>query len=198
MVNMRILQNELPSGDAIIEQIDANSDSPAPTASDDIPQPTPDLDTSEPPLCRICANRVTWQWVRKGLIEDTGDELWCTAGFTYSQQIVEKSQKAKPQKSFEEMVPPRYRHVSVFSESESHRLPEHKPWDHTINLIAGAPATMRTKVYPMSQNEQEGLVLWIPFVSTMIKLCLRLSRREHGHGFLPIMPKLDEWSSRQS
>ena len=45
----------------------------------------------------------------------------------------------------------------VFSESASERLPAHKPWDHAIDLIPGAPETMRTKVYPMSRNEQEEL-----------------------------------------
>ncbi|EAU89122.2 hypothetical protein CC1G_08530 [Coprinopsis cinerea okayama7 len=141
---------EIPDEDAQIPYRGAPSD---PT-----PDPAPEPE-EEPPLLRIRANRVTRRkWVRAGLIEATGDELWCAAGFTYSQKIAEEAQKTKPQKTFEEMVPPHYRqHASVFSESESHRLPEHKPWDHAIDLIPGAPATMRTKVYPMSQNEQEEL-----------------------------------------
>ena len=153
-----------PSGDAILEQIGAlhspgftsTPASPSPLTNS---EPTPESQEDKPPLCRIRANRaVRRKWVRAGLTKDTGDELWCAAGFTYSQQIAEESQKAKPQKTFEEMVPPPYRqHASVFSESESHRLPEHKPWDHAIDLIPGAPTTMRTKVYPMSQNEQEEL-----------------------------------------
>ena len=46
---------------------------------------------------------------------------------------------------------------SVFSEEESHRLPAHKPWDHAIDLIPNANTSIRTKVYPMSTNEQEEL-----------------------------------------
>jgi hypothetical protein len=56
------------------------------------------------------------------------------------------------------MVPKAYRHYAkVFSERESERLPEHKPWDHAIDLKPDAPETMRTKIYPMSPKEQEEL-----------------------------------------
>lgn len=56
------------------------------------------------------------------------------------------------------MVPSVYqKHAKVFSEKESERLPEHKPWDHAIDLKPDAPETMRTKIYPMSANEQEEL-----------------------------------------
>ena len=56
------------------------------------------------------------------------------------------------------MVPSPYRHhAKVFSEKESERLPEHKPWDHAIDLKPDAPETIRTKIYPMSVNEQEEL-----------------------------------------
>jgi hypothetical protein len=45
----------------------------------------------------------------------------------------------------------------VFSEQESDRLPEHKPYDHTIDLKPDAPETLQSKVYPMPVNEQEEL-----------------------------------------
>ena len=113
----------------------------------------------ELPLCRIRANRLTRRsWVREGILEDAKEEVWCAAGYTYSQQIAEKVHKERPTKSFEEMVPEPYRNFKqVFSEAASERLPTHKPWDHAIDLIPGAPETMRTKVYPMSPNEQEEL-----------------------------------------
>ncbi|KAG2023240.1 hypothetical protein CC2G_000913 [Coprinopsis cinerea AmutBmut pab1-1] len=77
-------REEPPSGNAIIEQIYDNPDPPTPTVPDDPSIPDPSFEPSEPPLCRIRANRMTRRkWVRKGLIEDTGDELWCAAGFTY-------------------------------------------------------------------------------------------------------------------
>jgi hypothetical protein len=59
---------------------------------------------------------------------------------------------------FEEIVPEHYWHFSkVFSDAKSEQLPEHQPWDHTINLKEGAPETVRAKVYPMPPNEQREL-----------------------------------------
>lgn len=56
------------------------------------------------------------------------------------------------------MVPTEYHgHAKVFSEKELEHLPEHKPWDHAIDLKPDAPETMQTKIYPMSLNEQEEL-----------------------------------------
>lgn len=56
------------------------------------------------------------------------------------------------------MVPESYRmYAKVFSEQESKRLPEHKPWDHAIELHPNAPETLRTKIYPMAPTKQEEL-----------------------------------------
>ena len=56
------------------------------------------------------------------------------------------------------MIPPEYlNHRKVFSEKESHRLPKHQPWDHSIDLKPDAPETLKSKVYPMPLNEQEEL-----------------------------------------
>lgn len=161
-----------PSGDALVEEIGVEYESIAtgttvPPNSTPTPPPepaaaaTPPVEDPDdtPPIYRINANRrLRRSFVRKGLLEDTSDQLWCAAGFTYSQQIAEQIEKEKPVKTFEEMVPAQYRqHAHVFSEFESQRLPEHKPWDHAIEFTPDAPATMRTKVYPMSSNEQEEL-----------------------------------------
>ena len=86
----------------------------------------PDKPTGPPPIelpppVRICANRRTRRlWARKKITEEQSDEVWCAAGFTYSQQLAEKAQKSKPVKTFEEMVPEQYRDFSkVFSKEES-------------------------------------------------------------------------------
>jgi len=40
-------------------------------------------------------------------------------------------------------IPPEYqRHKKVFSEKESQRLPWHTIWDHTIELLPGAPTLL--------------------------------------------------------
>lgn len=49
------------------------------------------------------------------------------------------------------------RYMKVFSEEESHQLPEHKPWDYTIELKEGTPETIHACVFPMSQPEIEEL-----------------------------------------
>ncbi|EIW73852.1 hypothetical protein CONPUDRAFT_31469, partial [Coniophora puteana RWD-64-598 SS2] len=73
----------------------------APLSSD------PDSETSESPYKRVQANRkLRRAWVRAGILEDQRDELWCAAGFTYSQQLAEAAAKGKTQKTLEEMVPP--------------------------------------------------------------------------------------------
>jgi hypothetical protein len=98
------------------------------------------------------------EWLRAGILEEQGDEVWCMAGFTYSQAIAEKGKAGERPKTFEEMVPAHYRDFSrVFSEDESARLPKHQPWDHTIDLQEDAPGTIRSKVYPMAHHEQSEL-----------------------------------------
>uniref|UniRef100_A0A0W0GF50 Putative Gag protein n=1 Tax=Moniliophthora roreri TaxID=221103 RepID=A0A0W0GF50_MONRR len=55
----------------------------------------------------------------------------------------------------EDIVPTEFhKYQKVFSEEESHCLPEHKPYDHTIDLKPDASETIRSKVYSMSVNKQ--------------------------------------------
>jgi len=110
----------------------------------------------ETPFYRINANRAERRRLTKiGILEHSSEEVWCAAGYTHSQRIAEEADKAKNARTFEEVVPEQYRDfASVFSEKESERLPERRPWDHAIDLKPGAPETVRSKVYPMSVNEQ--------------------------------------------
>ena len=123
----------------------------------DIPG-SPDNESSSP-VHKIQANREERrQWLRAGILEDTTDELWCYAGYTLSTKLAAEKNLAKDKQTFEQMVPPQYRqYKKVFSEEESHRLPQHQPWDHTIDLKSDAPETLRSKVYPMPLNEQQEL-----------------------------------------
>lgn len=58
----------------------------------------------------------------------------------------------------EEIILAEYRHYTkVFSEEESHRLSEHKPWDHTIELKEGTSEAIHAHVFPMLQPEDEEL-----------------------------------------
>lgn len=118
--------------------------------------PSDQEDTESPSFERINANRQQRRhWLKSGILENTTDELWCHAGFTYSTKLAAEANKAKVHRTFEEMVPKEYHeHSKVFSEEESHRLPQHQPWDHTIDLKPDAPETLKSKVYPMPMNEQ--------------------------------------------
>ena len=108
---------------------------------------------------RIAANRVQrCRWWRAKVLDDPTESLWCAAGFTYSTELAEKASQGKPKRSFEDIVPVEYRsYADVFSETESERLPEHKPYDHAIDLKPDTPETIRSKVYPMPVNEQDEL-----------------------------------------
>jgi hypothetical protein len=92
------------------------------------------------------------------VLEDPTERLWCAAGYTYSTELAEKAGEDKRKRTFEEIVPREFqRYAKVFSEAESERLPEHKSYDHAIDLKPETPETIRSKVYPMLVNEQEEL-----------------------------------------
>ena len=60
-------------------------------------------------VTRIAANRMEHRrLLADKVINSSQDELFCLAGFTYSQQIAEKAIAAKGKKTFEEMVPKQY------------------------------------------------------------------------------------------
>ncbi len=51
-------------------------------------------------------------------------------------------------------IPSKYqRHKKVFSEEESQRLPRHTIWDHAIELLLGAPASLPGQLLPLTQSE---------------------------------------------
>jgi hypothetical protein len=51
-------------------------------------------------------------------------------------------------------VPVEYKwHAKVFSEEELQRLPGHTIWDHTIELLPGAPTTLPGWLLPLTQEE---------------------------------------------
>ena len=86
-----------------------------------VPLPQDPSKTEEPSLCRIRANQALHRsWVKACVIDNTTEEVWCAAGYTYSQQLAEQAHKDKPTRTFEEMVPEPYRDFQkVFSEAAS-------------------------------------------------------------------------------
>ncbi len=60
--------------------------------------------------------------------------------------------------TWQEQVPKEYHMFrKVFSEEESQRFPESRPWDHAIELLPDASQTLDCKVYPLTPGEQESL-----------------------------------------
>ncbi|KAF8823142.1 hypothetical protein HHX47_DHR12000006 [Lentinula edodes] len=169
-------------------------------------EPSESAAVEEPPIHRIRANHKTRRaWVKAGILEEQTEEVWCAAGFTYSQQLAEEANRDKPVKTFEEMVPEQYRDFKkVFSESASERLPAHQPWDHAIDLVPGAPATMRTKIYPMSLNEQEELDRFleenlrkgyiVPSKSPISSLVFFIKKKDGKLRFVQDYRKLNEYT----
>lgn len=73
-------------------------------------------------------------------------------GMTATDLAAEHTQKQRP-KSFKEIVPEHYRDFKdVFNKKDFNRLPDHKPWDHAIELKPGAQPIL-CKAYPMAPRE---------------------------------------------
>jgi len=55
-------------------------------------------------------------------------------------------------------IPLEYRcHLKVFSEKAAACLPPDCPWNHAIELKPNAPASIRGRIYPLTQLENEAL-----------------------------------------
>ncbi|KAF9800632.1 hypothetical protein IEO21_10322 [Rhodonia placenta] len=93
----------------------------------------------------------------QGITLPGAPQLFVAAGHTYSQLFAEEEIKKKVVKTTEELVPKQYHEfLKVFSKEASERLPERKPYDNAIELVPGY-STFHSKVYPLSNNEQEEL-----------------------------------------
>src|SRR6266576_5918110 len=63
---------------------------------------------------------------------------------------------ANHDQSKEGTIPEEYcRHKKVFDEESSQRLPHHTIWDHAIELLPDAPATLLGRLLPLTQKEHE-------------------------------------------
>jgi hypothetical protein len=80
------------------------------------------LEPIEVEVTCIMANRMEChRLLAEKVLETSQDDIFCLAGFTYSQAIAEKAIAAKGKKTFNEMIPIHYcGFAKVFSEEESH------------------------------------------------------------------------------
>jgi hypothetical protein len=121
--------------------------------------PEPDPLPNDSLFKKISANHATrCIWIKASIISETTNELWCCVGFMLSTELAAKANEAKAKKTFEQMVSKEYHKYSkVFSEIDLHRLPQHRSWDHAIDLKPDTPETLKSKVYPIPHNEQGAL-----------------------------------------
>jgi len=77
-----------------------------------------------------------------------------SAGSTISQRLAEASNAHRLTQSFRDSVPlPYHRFKEVFLKESFDELPQHRKWDHVIELVPGTKE-FSTKLYPMSPSEQ--------------------------------------------
>ncbi|KAG5716189.1 hypothetical protein E4T56_gene10769 [Termitomyces sp. T112] len=81
-------------------------------------------------------------------------EIW--ASQTTSQHLAEAFAANSQPKPFHSTVPNHHNFEDVFSKASFDSLPEHKQWDHAIELIPDAEPSS-CKVYPLAPHEQDKL-----------------------------------------
>ena len=98
---------------------------------------------------------------------------------------IEQSKKSIP-KTFEQSVPEHYRtYKDVFEEAVFNKLPEHKPYDHAIELIDHKPYC--GKLYNITLKEQEALDLFLE--ENLCSGQIRPSKSEWGAPFFFVKKK---------
>ena len=107
-------------------------------------------------------NQTLWAapegWMIQNLVLDDGDEIYIgIRKTTHAQQLAEAACDKNVHEWMELMPKELHKFERVFSEEAAQRFPEPKHWDHTIDLLEGAPTVLDCKVYPLTQQEQEVL-----------------------------------------
>jgi len=76
--------------------------------------------------------------------------------FIRNLQVKQAEQDIPPEEL--KTIPQEYRrHLKVFSEKAAAHLPPDRPWNHAIELKPNAPASIRGRIYPLTQLENEAL-----------------------------------------
>src|SRR6266705_5213301 len=80
-----------------------------------------------------------------------------------------------------------HRYGKVFSERASKWFPEKRPWNHAIDLKTDAPASIDSRVYPLSPKEKEEQCKFIK--ANLHLLQIRCSKSPYASGFFLIKKK---------
>ena len=76
---------------------------------------------------------------------------------TWASISTELAQKAGQYMQWVEILAHYQQFTRVSVKVASHRLPQHKPWDHAIELKKDAPAALNCKVYPLTAAKKVAL-----------------------------------------
>jgi len=91
----------------------------------------------------------------KGMVEDSSRIKTLLGKTTVVQQLAEAATEKK-KRNWDELVPKQYHDLEkVFSEAALKRFPNHRCYDHTIDLVPEAPTSINCRVYPLSPKEKE-------------------------------------------
>ena len=105
---------------------------------------TPEDDTPMSTIQRI--------YIAEELAQESN--IWANISTELAQKVGQYTQKVE--------IPEHYRQFTrVFDEEASHHLPQHQPWDHTIDLKKDALASLNCKVYPLTAEEKKALRKWL-------------------------------------
>ena len=93
-----------------------------------------------------------WVYIHEQLAQESN--AWVNISTELAQKAGQYTQKVE--------IPPHYQQFAkVFDEEASHRLPQHQPWDHTIDLKPDAPSSLNCKIYPLTAQEKGALRKWL-------------------------------------
>ncbi|SJL01029.1 uncharacterized protein ARMOST_04345 [Armillaria ostoyae] len=85
------------------------------------------------------------------LMVDISEAVRVWAMGSKSNELAAEANKQKESKTYKEIVPEWIQDFdSVFSKEKFDKLPARKPWDHAIELIPNAKASLDCKVYPLN------------------------------------------------
>ena len=93
-----------------------------------------------------------WIYIHDELAQESN--VWANISTELAQKAGQYTKKV-------EILPHYQRFAQVFDEEASHRLPQHQPWDHAIDLKPNAPSSLNCKVYPLTAQEKEALRKWL-------------------------------------
>jgi len=102
-----------------------------------------------------------------------------------AQQLAIEANEKKEEKPWQEIVPQQYHcHTCIFCKKDSEKFPDHRPWDHAIDLKPDTPASINCQVYPLSPKEREEQKKFLATNLRLKRICRSKSPYTSGFFFI--------------